>query len=446
MEWVCGFANAQGGKIYIGVNDQREVVGVKDSKRLMEDIPNKIVSHLGLVEDVNLLQANDLDYIEIVVKPSNLPISCRGRYFYRSGSTRQELVGVSLQQFILKKLNITWDSSPCIGATIDDIDEEAINFFVRRAVRSGRIPSVCSTETIEQILKRLHLFTQDGMLTMAAVLLFGKDIEQWTPLAAFRLGRFGSNDSDLIIDDFIVAPLIMMPVKLVETLRNKYLIAPIKYNGLERVEQLEIPEEGLREMLCNALIHKDYQGTYIQMKVWDDRVTIWNPGRLPENFTIEKLLGVHESCPRNPLIARVFYLAGFIEAWGRGYTKILDSFAEAKLTQPSFEEVRGGVMATIKREVFMSVRGNVGQDNENVGQGVGQGTIQEGVQNDTLEKWIEFHIRMDNKITTEELAILAGKTTRTIKRYIAKMTHIQYVGSGYSGYWKIDNRKKRTKQ
>ena len=91
MKWICGFANAQGGRIYIGVNDKRKVVGVENSKRLMEDIPNKVATHLGIVVGVNLHHEEGLDYIEIVVEPSNIPIAYHSVYHYRSGSTKQEL-------------------------------------------------------------------------------------------------------------------------------------------------------------------------------------------------------------------------------------------------------------------------------------------------------------------------------------------------------------------
>ena len=109
LKWICGFANAQGGKIYIGVNDAHEVVGVDDSKRLMEDIPNKIVNQLGIVCVINLLCQDDHDYIEILVEPNEMPISYHGKYHYRSGSTKQELNGMALQQFIMKKVKISWE-------------------------------------------------------------------------------------------------------------------------------------------------------------------------------------------------------------------------------------------------------------------------------------------------------------------------------------------------
>ena len=88
LKWICGFANAQGGRIYIGVDDNHEVVGVSNSKRLMEDIPNKIVTTLGIVAEVNLHKADGREYIEIVVSPSNVPIAFKGQYHYRSGSTK----------------------------------------------------------------------------------------------------------------------------------------------------------------------------------------------------------------------------------------------------------------------------------------------------------------------------------------------------------------------
>ena len=139
LKWICGFANAQGGRIYIGVNDKKVIIGLSESKKLMEDIPNKIVNFLGIVADVNLLIENDKEYIEIVVSPSNMPIAYKGTYHYRSGSTKQELKGTALQQFIMEKMGHSWDDIPVYGATIDDIDRDAIDFFLRCSIKAGRM-------------------------------------------------------------------------------------------------------------------------------------------------------------------------------------------------------------------------------------------------------------------------------------------------------------------
>ena len=102
LKWICGFANAQGGKIFIGIDDKGKISGLVNYKQLMEEIPNKVVNHLGLVVDVNLRSKTKKHYIEIAVNPSDAPISYHGNYHYRSGSAKQELKGPALHQFLLK--------------------------------------------------------------------------------------------------------------------------------------------------------------------------------------------------------------------------------------------------------------------------------------------------------------------------------------------------------
>lgn len=103
------FSDAQGGLILIGKDDNGKIVGLDDYKRLMDNLPNKIRNAMGISTEVNLHHENDKYFIEIVTLPYSVPISLRGRYYYRSGSTRQELIGASLNGFLLKKSGKTWD-------------------------------------------------------------------------------------------------------------------------------------------------------------------------------------------------------------------------------------------------------------------------------------------------------------------------------------------------
>src|ERR1035437_9259692 len=140
LKWVCGFANAQGGVIYIGKDDNGNVVGVQDYKRLMDDIPNKIKNAMGITVEVNLLHENDVYFIEIITPPYSVPISIRGRYYFRSGSTKQELTGTSLNEFLLRKSGKTWDDVIEKRATFEDIDEKTVALFLQASEKAGRLP------------------------------------------------------------------------------------------------------------------------------------------------------------------------------------------------------------------------------------------------------------------------------------------------------------------
>ncbi|MDR2651616.1 MAG: ATP-binding protein, partial [Prevotellaceae bacterium] len=142
LKWICGFANAQGGRIYIGKDDAGAVVGVEDSKRLMDDIPNKIKNLMGITAEVNLLEDVDRYFIEIIVQPYSVPISLRGRYYYRSGSVKQELTGAALNEFLLKRAGHTWDDVIEEDATFNDIDEATIKKYLRKAEETGRLPDI----------------------------------------------------------------------------------------------------------------------------------------------------------------------------------------------------------------------------------------------------------------------------------------------------------------
>ena len=436
LKWICGFANAQGGKLCVGIDDNGLVCGLEKAHRLSEDIPNKIVALLGVVADVNILNQEGKDYIEIVVAPSNVPISYKGKYYYRSGSTMQELNGVALQQFILKKMGRSWDDMVHERATVDDLDREAIDFFLRKGIQAGRIdPSEANAPTAT-VLQNLGLVDDNGLLKNAALLLFAKNPRRYFTGTEFKIGRFHSNIADLVSQEMIEGCIIQMADRVVRMLKDKFLTMPIHYEGLQRIESLEVPEDALREIIYNAICHKDYLGPQIQMRVWDHHVEIWNDGELPAAITPENIEKVHASYPRNKNLAFVFYKAGFIESWGRGWQKICDGFKAAGLPKPTIESKQGGVLVTFQRNNV-----NLINSNSTEVQDVAVNVAEELTERQrSIVEMIKNNVAVNVAVNTRYLSEKLNVNRKTIQRDIACLQErklIQWVGADKTGHWEI---------
>lgn len=350
LKWVCGFANANGGTIFIGIDDNGSTVGVADSHALMESIPNKVRNQLGILVDVNRFEKDGLDVVEIVTPPYDVPISLRGRYYFRSGATKLELTGNALNEFLLKKAGRTWDDAVEPRGSLDDIDEETVDRYKRDAARSGRLPDDGETP-LDEFLEKLRL-TDNAQVKRAALVLFGKEPERFFPNQQVRIGRFGETDDDLKFQDVIEGNLLHLLYEAADILNRKYFANPIDFEGLQRIEKGEYPVAAVREMLLNALVHRSYMGAAIQIRMYDNKFSIWNEGVLPEGLSLEALKRSHPSRPRNPLIADVCFKGGYIDAWGRGTLKIINACLEAELPEPEIIERDGGVQVALFKNRF----------------------------------------------------------------------------------------------
>lgn len=426
LKEICGFANAQGGTLYIGVDDKGNAVGLQHAKKLLEDIPNQSVMTMGVMPNVNLLDKDGKEYISIEIKPIEQPISYKGKYYYRSGSTLQELNGSALQDFLLRKIGRSWDDLVCDEATLDDLDPDAFTFFIRRAIEAGRMPQEAKDDTAITILKNLNLITPDGKLKNAAVLLFAKNPQYFFPSSNFRIARIGKDDTDLIFQEDIGGNILQMAGRVTWQLRNRYLLTANRYEGLQRVEELEIPEPALRELIHNAIVHRSYMGFDTQMKVYDNRIWLWNAGPLPQGYSVEQLTTAHLSFPRNKRIAEAFYKAGFIESWGRGIQQVQKSFQNINLPAPLFEEKFDGTSVVIYR------------NNELI-------KLQESTKDSTKEltdrQLVIIELLYQNgTINIPDLAQKTNVTERTIKRDISmlqKNGYIERMNGKKGGYWQV---------
>lgn len=444
LEWICGLANADGGVIYIGIADEGKVVGVANPKKLMEDIPNKIISKLAIYPAVRLIEMEGNDVIEIEITPSMAAVSLDGVIYKRIGATNQVLKGSALQEFYFSRPSGAWDARTLSDATLGEIDPEAVQYFKDSGIRKGRLAKESSNDSIEKVLKSLNVMTDDGKLTMAALLLFGKNPQRYCIDARFKIGRFGAGAANLIIQDMVDGDLIRMPDRVMDILDAKYLVRPIHYKRLRREEPLELPEKGLREIICNSIIHKQYDGPDIQMRVYDDKIDLWNFGKLPEGYTFEQMFQPHRSIPRNKLIANAFYYAGLIEAWGRGFEIITEEFTKDGLSVPTFKEEFGGVTAVIQREIFLAIQqGQQGESKKDdpysdPNNGPNNLTERQLLIIDILNSQGHPDDPNNDPETRLSLAEKLGVSESTVKRelaYLSSTGKIKHFGPRNGGHW-----------
>ena len=201
-----------------------------------------------------------------------------------------------------------------------------------------------------KFLEKLNL-VQNGKLKRAAILLFGKHPTHFWTSARIKVGKF-ITDTEIISSDDVDGNLFDQVEKVIELLKTKYLLSLIRYEGIYRKEELEYPEEALREAIINAVIHRDYIGNHTQLKVYNDKIILWNEGGLPNGIEVEDLKRNHSSKPRNELLADVFFKAGLIEAWGRGTIKMSDECKKAGLPEPDLKEEFSGFTVIFYKDIY----------------------------------------------------------------------------------------------
>ena len=181
LKTIAAFANTEGGTTYIGYNDRGEGIGLEKSetKKLLEDLPNKIRSKLGITPFVREEIQNGKSFLNIEVPSSSFPVSCDGKFYIRVGSTTQELSGLELSSFLLEKTGDSWDELPT-SVNIDQLDEvlDAESIAKFKVLARQRLPLI-EQDTTKSILQKLNLVTSDGRITRACMLLFGKNPQKY---------------------------------------------------------------------------------------------------------------------------------------------------------------------------------------------------------------------------------------------------------------------------
>jgi ATP-dependent DNA helicase RecG len=436
LKWVCGFANAHGGTIWIGKNDKGEIVGVKGSKKLSEDIPNKIRNYLGILADVNLHNENGKDFLEIIVKPSSSPVSYKGEYHYRSGSTKQQLTGQALTQFIYERMGQTWDGFPVDGVSVEDLRNDSFDIFKEQSLRNKRMNEEDLALSNMELLDSLGVLTPEGRLSRAGVLLFHHQPEKWIRGAYIKIAFF-ETPSEIRFMDEIHGSLIEQANKVVDLLFLKYLKADVTYEGVTRVETYPYPRAGIREAIYNSICHKAYHAQIpIQIRVdADNKMYISNDAALPPDMTAEYLMNHHRSNPYNPNIANVFFRAGFIEAWGRGIRKICDACIDYGVPLPEYSVKPYEVMITFRGHASEST---IDKERQSTLMNTSSRSLK-GSLTGREEKVLSL-LKKKQDMTQIELAEALQVSRRQIQLSVVKLINFGLIardGSKKAGRWRV---------
>lgn len=441
MHTACAFLNTDGGYLIFGVAPASlKVVGqqVTDSTR------REIAQALSGLEPTLDVQVEYIDLPEAKAGEQAIaihfdgwtwgtePYSYHGCPYYRIESTTKQMPRDMYNERLRasKPDLFAWEKQIADGVTIDDLDEERIRGAVRLGVEQGRLSPTANGEPIQTILERFNLY-KEGKLTNAALMLFGKDTSEY-PQLLLRMARFVGTDKMEFLDNQRAKGNFFDLLDAGMMFAYKHLNISGKITGLQREDKLEIPIRAMREALVNALCHRSYElpSQSLGIAIYDDRVEIENPGRLPEGLTAENIKNSHKSQPHNQLIAEVLYKTSWLENWGTGIHRIFEACKEQNVPEPYFNTEQGYV--TI---VFPRPMNNVSGENDK--KDVHKDNSTELTER---QKVIFSFVQKNVHITRIEMSTKLQVNEKTIRRDLDVLQSkglIRRVGSRKTGHWEV---------
>lgn len=354
LKTIIGFANGSGGSLYVGVNDDRFVCGIKDEPfELEESLSNFFFDTISPTPNIfyQTVSFEQKTIFVIKVLPgANKPYFIRKDgpeqgTFIRVGPTNRKADAQILAELRRQARNISLDSEVETSFDCDIFDWQILSTFLNwRGLKLE--PS------IDYLIKNsfAHKYNQACHLTIGGLLLFCSKLPESYEYAGFRVSRFRYDTrSDLIHSEFVNCSLLLMPQRVMEFLLL-YLEKNVRLEGLQRKETHDLPIASLREAIINAICHRDYSinGSQNKLDIFSDRVEITSPGVLPTGITLEDL-GLGTSEIRNKQIAKAFRQAGFIEQLGTGIIRIREACKQQGLLEPKFEEIGSFFKVTLFR-------------------------------------------------------------------------------------------------
>lgn len=366
---LCSFLNGNGGMVLIGVSPDGKAVG----QHVGDDTLRDIAGMLGRFEPAARVELEripvegkrEVIVLAVAAERDYVPYASDGRPCKRIGSTTSVMPQEEYARLLLDRTHSRqrWENQIAFGVTLDDLDREEILRTRQTAIEQRRLSAGTSMDSGD-ILDRLSLRV-DGQITNAAQILYGTQFQPYYSQGLLKLGRFrGTAILGDILDNkqehmhaFAMVREAMAWLDRTLPIASQFPTGGRLTDRILRKDRLPVPADALREIIINAVIHRDLSNgsSYVAIAVFDDRIEVSSYGDLPTGVRPEMLAQDHKSKPRNPLIAGAFHRTGAIEVWGRGTNRVIDACRADGLADPIFSTEGGFVTVTFPAQVVADV-------------------------------------------------------------------------------------------
>jgi ATP-dependent DNA helicase RecG len=357
LKSTCGFLNHHGGVISFGRTNTGVIIGVDPTDHSLRKLSQQITSRIKpeITPDIRVIEEQGKHLIVVMVPegPSK-PYFLDGIAYMRTGTENRVMPPDELKRIILSEHAVPWDDQPCREATLDDIDAPSIRTFLERAQKERKFDADPSIP-VKTALEKLGILS-GGRATNAAILFFGKNPQRFFIQSEVRCARFKGEE---VSSTYLALKVLHGRIDQLIEDANRFIAQTIKTAAwvvpgkMQREEHWEYPPDALREAIINAVCHRDYNASgNVQIRIFDNRAQVWNPGILPEGVTIDLLKVEHASRPRNKTIARLLFLIGYIEQWGSGTLSMINACERDGVPDPEFREAGNDFVVTFSRSTI----------------------------------------------------------------------------------------------
>ena len=423
---IVALANARGGFVVLGVNDEGKIVGETLTNQMKAEIlslarncdPHIAIPRISQIENVVIIEVSEGDA---------KPYSCSSGYFRRLDAVTQKMTQQEVRLIFRQSADVFFEDLPRDDFTLGDISLQKVRAFLKEAGTSYKL----NKTNLPSLLASLGIYKNET-INNAGVMIFAADVKKWVPYCEIIFGAFKGTDKMHIYDRKDVRDDLLIQLNEAIEFFKKHLNIRSEIREFNRRDIYEIPLDALREALVNALVHRDYsmRGTSIYVNVFDDRVEITNPGGLPAGITRDNF--GKESVRRNQIIADLFHRMGKVERMGTGIKRMCDLIRDAGLKQPDFtsDTFFHAVFYRDPKYALKKVSGMAGE--------ISRETIRK-TREKTREKILSL-LRKEPNLTIAELAANTGITNKGIEwqlNRLCKEVRLRRIGPDKGGHWEI---------